>query len=315
MDVAVDTSVLVTSWCLDSQKFEALFAYLRDTGSRLLLFEVVEIEFAAKYRETCQENMAKIESAVRGKEARRLRMQGIGKIPLGDSVINDSVRVWKKNLEERLSRLPVGRIPLEADSGVLREVVRQCANRQRPCSRKGEEFRDTLLWLGLLNYMEVAGASGPVALIAEDKTFAANDKTHALHSELEEDVRGRGLSLHYYHCLNEFLKRNGIMTDDLETGEEVGGYLRVDGYGGSKFALRNAYFSIEGSGDEGSVGAWQCMPCEPGARISLDSRFAGLSLGAGRARVHDTSYEQLYYAGEFESRERAGRTKQLRIPS
>ena len=41
------------------------------------------------------------------------------------------------------------------------------------------------------------------------------------------------------------------------------------------------------------------MPCKPGARISLESRFVGL-LGAGRARVHDVSYQRLYYSGGFD---------------
>ena len=80
----------------------------------------------------------------------------------------------------------------------------RCANRRRPCSDEGEEFRDALLWLGLLNHMETRGTSSPVALIATDNHFTVGNGNHKLHPELKEDLDSRGLDLRYYFHLGQF---------------------------------------------------------------------------------------------------------------
>ena len=68
MDVAVDTSVLASDQWLDGRNLDALFSYLRDTKSRLLLFEVVEVELEARCCAPGFEPVAKLSLAKAARE-------------------------------------------------------------------------------------------------------------------------------------------------------------------------------------------------------------------------------------------------------
>jgi hypothetical protein len=105
------------------------------------------------------------------------------------------------------------------------EAIRRSIERIPPCSKNGEEIRDTMIWLDTLkfckdrskkdcNSIEVAFVSRNWREYA-DKGSDADKKV--LKKELSEDIRRYGINLKYFETISEFL---------IEYAEPIAGVSR-----------------------------------------------------------------------------------------
>jgi hypothetical protein len=84
-----------------------------------------------------------------------------------------------------------------------------------PCSKKGEEFRDTIIWLNMLRYCQKHYAGCLIAFISGNKNeFAEKDNT--LKQKLLEDVRRYGLDLEYFLAVPDFLAKHAIPIEGID---------------------------------------------------------------------------------------------------
>ncbi len=95
--------------------------------------------------------------------------------------------------------------PLDAHD--LDEATTRMIKRIPPCSEKGEEFRDTMIWLNMLRYCKKYYDGCPIAFISGNRNeFAEKDDT--LKKRLLEDVRRYGLDLEYFLSVPGFMEKH-----------------------------------------------------------------------------------------------------------
>jgi PIN domain len=286
MLVALDTNILFTDLWLTSRDMKTLLEFLRIKRGKILLFEVVDIEVEARFIEDCEKNLRKTERYIQN-------------LPTE----SEATLEWRNNFEQKLNSDILERVPL--DDSILRDTVYRLAKRIPPSSSNGEQFRDVVLWLGLLKYAQTITPQTPIILISEDSDFRRQKDGNSLHPILQKEITDLGLDIRYCRNIQEFIKKEGIMTyveSDVFSGgiELTDGFLSVPGYQrGPRFKLIGPYIIIiNDGGDPGNVHAWRCSPCEVGTQISLGSYFVGsLTLGFGPANIQGRDYPHIFYSG------------------
>lgn len=93
----------------------------------------------------------------------------------------------------------------------VEEVVRRGVERIRPANQKGEELRDVILWLLVLEYARKS--RGKVAFISDDGTFRSPKGD--LHETLASDVAKIGAEVSFYGGIAEFIAGNSLHTEAL----------------------------------------------------------------------------------------------------
>jgi hypothetical protein len=86
----------------------------------------------------------------------------------------------------------------------LAEFVRRGVHRIRPASAKGEELRDVILWLSVLEYARKRQSD--VAFISDDRLFA--DPVGGLFEELRNDIDNSKLKIQFFRTVQNFIKAN-----------------------------------------------------------------------------------------------------------
>lgn len=73
---------------------------------------------------------------------------------------------------------------------------------------KGEEFKDTLLWLTVLDVAKDNLDEQLVLISHNTKDFAANNNKELLHPDLRKEVEGLNLEVQYYNSLSQFIQKH-----------------------------------------------------------------------------------------------------------
>ena len=204
MDVAVDTNVLAKDLWLRSQSVRALLDYLERTRSRLLVHDVVYKELSALYERQCAEAVRVVETATR--HAARFGVEGLPQPDQLDSLRRQAVARWRGRVADVLS--PAVRADVPLDSAVLPEVITRTIGRIAPCTQSDKEFRDAVIWLGLLRHAAEAMGGAPLAFISENTKQFAADGGVGLHPTLAHDVAAHGVELTYFASLDDFLREH-----------------------------------------------------------------------------------------------------------
>jgi hypothetical protein len=108
------------------------------------------------------------------------------------------------------------------DSVSVREIVRRGVERIRPASDGGEQLRDVVIWLMILEYAKKSKI--PTHFICnDDKAFRDKDKN--VHPDIQEDIGD--LNLKIYKGIDEFYDTNKLESTDL-TGNEMLALVRQE---------------------------------------------------------------------------------------
>ena len=168
------------------------------TNSIVVLSKIAFEEALAAYE---QEVLGKLSafSALRNELSALTQIE----IPELQVDISSKVQQYATRFQDRLGIN--GERLVDYKSEYLQEVVRRAIHRIKPCSEKGEELGDTILWLTVLD----------VALSAPDRTavFISNNKrefgatSQQLHATLIDDAKQKGVTIEYYTSLDEFIQK------------------------------------------------------------------------------------------------------------
>lgn len=197
MDIILDTNVFREDFWLQSHKSALLLDYLRKTGGRIIMPQIVWEEVGALFKRELLENLHKFASARRDVEK-----------VLNDSIpetinINPDAEVkrYREFLMARLNFTEESVVPYLAE--YLQAVVMRAINRVKPCSEKGEEIRDAILWLTVMDIARGDGDYRAVFISRNTKQFA--DENKELHRTLREEAEREGLEIKYYFELGKFI--------------------------------------------------------------------------------------------------------------
>jgi hypothetical protein len=199
MRIILDTNVIQEDFLMRSGRFEILFDYSAKTQSTFVLPRIVHDELAENYRRELQNRLNK---AIRAKE----QLNGILLQPDLRRIELDPAAEARDYLTYVLRRLRVreGEIH-EYGTDYLRDVLERAIQRRRPCTDRGEEIRDAVLWQSVL---EIAQATQErVAFISKNTDQFTADRI-ALHPDLAAEAATHGIEIEYFASLEEFAKRH-----------------------------------------------------------------------------------------------------------
>jgi hypothetical protein len=208
MQIILDTNIYLADVKQRGIGFQNLFAYVRRTGSELVLPRIVREEIVARYSD-------RLENAIR---AVRKAWKPYSDLLLeNDSRDFDAPDVkYEIRALRKLLKSPAKGIELKyvADlSGVdINEVVKRGIHRMRPASDKGEELRDVILWLFVLAYAKQSGA--PVAFISGDQAFWNENETA---EQIKEDIRKAAVDVRLYRKTADFVTANAPSSEEIST--------------------------------------------------------------------------------------------------
>jgi hypothetical protein len=219
VNIFLDTNVWLEDKHLTSTGFSSLLAYLKRTGSSIILPNLILEEVLGVYDRTLLE---KCEKAFRvGKDVLNyLIRQESPKLRFNLNVDRGrETEAFRKQLLEPATGIKTVQCD---ESGVdIREVYRRGIQRRRPANKNGEELRDVILWLTVLQYALDNKTS--VALVTKDLGFWDGDN---LHAELRGDIASHDVEVFVYKDIESFNKANALRSSPL-SAEDIQNLLDV----------------------------------------------------------------------------------------
>jgi hypothetical protein len=206
--ILLDTNVVLEDPLMRSKRFDVLREYARATESVIVLPQLVFDELSAAYSRRIRE---RAHALVREHH----KLSGMLVAPPSAPAAIDieaATAAFENNMMERL-RVRKAEI-VDYDSAHYREVLRRAMTRTPPCTDSGEEIRDAVLWLTVLDLG--ARTNDSVVFISKNtKQFAAGDGS--LLPALRDEATARGVRLTYHPSLEAFTREHaepiGLITE------------------------------------------------------------------------------------------------------
>lgn len=206
MDIIIDTNIYLADPKMAGNQFQELFAYIRRTSSRLVIPHLVQLELVERYRDQLREV-----AQVTAREWAKMRSKAVsdpGDFPAFD--VDWQVEELRSLLEKPSRDVHV---VFDDDIGGIdvRELIRRGVFRIRPASAKGEELRDVMLWMTVLNHAKKVGRE--TSFISNDRTFV--NETGTLHDQMVLDITGADAGVSFYKDIGRFIAANSLETEDV----------------------------------------------------------------------------------------------------
>lgn len=226
MHVFLDSNIFFNHWYLESSQLRLLFHYLNNEGYTLLVSSLVVEEVENKHRSLARGAYAAME-----KEANTISAlfpkNKVSLPPLSDMPVYELERQLKDRVDF------ISRVGYENISQSM--VVQRAMSSRRPFQANEKGYRDTLIWLSLLQYLKEEDIDGDVAFITTNiNDFMGADKS-SFHPDLLDDIPSAGLQcrMHCFSSLSSFLSKNvdsqAHLIDQARAASLVEDYLEDEG--------------------------------------------------------------------------------------
>jgi len=178
MYIFLDTNIFYNNWYLKSADFKYLFNYLSNTGSTLLLSDVVCMEVENLRTKELTAISSTITSEL--KKAKKL-----------NSIVVDfdlSKLDQPYNFKELVNDRAISVIFLPCDNVSQTEVLTRALKKIKPFQEEDKGYRDTLIWLSLIKYLKHSNARTSVVFITNNKNDFFSPAKTELHDDLKNDI-------------------------------------------------------------------------------------------------------------------------------
>lgn len=199
MNVVLDTNIFIGNLNMESNNFNILFDYLRKTNSTIFLPRIVYQEVKAVYERKLAEKFNKFQSSKKALEKLLL----IENIEMINFNLENKVEEYIDYLLDKINVDKSDIVPYKPI--YLEEIVKRATERKRPFTNKGEEFRDGLLWLTILDIAKRLEEQELIFISRNTKEFA--DKQQ-LHPDLIKETITNKVKINYYNSLKHFIKNH-----------------------------------------------------------------------------------------------------------
>ena len=210
MDVALDSNIILNDPRMEGNAFQSLLDYLRRANSRLVLSKVVIDEVIARYPALLKKEIKNLSRAVG--TLSHIVVEKTIEFPLID--IDQETRRLGQKLLKPSKNINASQVVANFSDIKIEEVVRRGINRVPPANDAGEELRDVIHWLMILEHLRTSKSE--LAFITSDKHF---QHEAGLHPHLEQEIRDGNLSLKFYSSLDDFVKDNSPTPQSLSESE------------------------------------------------------------------------------------------------
>jgi hypothetical protein len=197
MDVILDSNVYLSDVRMESIRFKNLFDYLRRTKSSLVFPMLVVEETVSKYRSQLEAQTKKAR-----KEVEQLNRLLIGK---DDRIRIDIQSRYAVRQMRQKFRAPAKGVSVRFHAKTaeidVSEVFMRGVKRRRPASDDGEELRDVIIWMIVLQFAKTENK--PVAFISADNGFWADAEVH---EHIRSDIEGSKVDVSIFRTIDDFVK-------------------------------------------------------------------------------------------------------------
>lgn len=202
MDTIIDTNIIRRDLKLNDKGFEILIDYLAKTNSKLIFPLIVVEEVKGLYKRVLKERFEEYTKSVDKLKSTLLFIEMPEPPPL--DIEGDSNR-YIDFLHGKFGTSKDNIIPYKNE--YLSELVSRAIQRKKPLDDKGQQFRDGILWLTLLDYAENTDEK-IIAFISDNPTDFSDKGESKLSKELIEETKSRGVEIKYFRTLNDFAKEH-----------------------------------------------------------------------------------------------------------
>lgn len=201
----LDTNIIESDFLLRSGKFAILLDYLRKTRSKVILPRIVYDELTANYEREIGKRLNQFLRA-KGSLASILLKPTL---PDANISAKDEVALYlehiKRTLEVKDEEI------FDYKESYLHDVINRAIHRKRPCTDRGEEIRDAILWHSVLDIAQEDVDKKAIFISNNTKQFTSGNEE--LHSELLEEASKRCVTIKYFTSLDSFAKHHASQID------------------------------------------------------------------------------------------------------
>lgn len=159
MDIFLDTNTLYNNWFLTNANFKFLLNFISNDGHTLLICDVVKNEIEHKHSEELQKNIKKLKESL--DELYKLTN-------IREKVDTEKFDI-KYSILDIFNSGGIDYKEISCDSIPQSTVMYRAINRIRPFQDNEKGYRDTLIWLTLLNYANSEESDNDIIFICENK--------------------------------------------------------------------------------------------------------------------------------------------------
>lgn len=185
MNVFLDSNVICADFMLESNAFQLLLNEAAEGRARIVLPEIVLDEVGRKYRDVARDALVAYRASIRELGRLNLASSRSGQVLSEGQAYSRYVARLKRRLQS------VGTVFLAYPQVGHKAVTQRILSRARPSSAKDDAYRDTLIWLTLLDL--VKSTSEDVAFITADMRAFGDESKRSLHPDLLRDLRDQGV--------------------------------------------------------------------------------------------------------------------------
>jgi hypothetical protein len=199
MHIVLDSNIYAADYRMTGVAFRTLFDYLRRTESRLVLPRIIREEVVSNYGR-------RLKSAAKEFAEVWNRYRHVDLEDDREVFHPPDIGYAMKALRRKLMTPVEGVVPVyipETKNVSVDEIFMRGVHRTRPANQDGEELRDVIIWLWVLEYSNLAAEQ--IAFISRDAGFWTKG---GIHSDIAQDLGGKEGRVCIYPSIDDFAKQH-----------------------------------------------------------------------------------------------------------
>lgn len=217
MNIFLDSNIFYNNWFLDNPNIVYLIHYIKNTESKLLISDVVIKEVENKYREELSKQVSIIKNST----------NSLRKLIKKDISFEKESLTYDYKIIDIIKSLSLTYEIVSSDSIPQTVVVDRAINKTKPFQDNEKGYRDTLIWLSLLDYAAKDKTNTEIAFICENKSdfYDTRNMSRVLfHPDLIADLNrvNKLDGIKPYSSLSSFTK------DQINTTEHAIEHERIE---------------------------------------------------------------------------------------
>lgn len=199
--IFLDTNIFFNDYYLRYANFKYLFNYIENTGSVLLVSEVVIEEIENIYNREVDDIARSLKKELKRSKSFTLLPLKINLNELTDRKYNFKNVLTSKTYDIKF--IPYNNVE-------HKEVVQRALKRIKPFQEGEKGYRDTLIWLSFLSFLSENKIRSEVAFITNNSKDFLNKQKTDIHDDLKNDIQILDLKCKItpYNSLHEFININ-----------------------------------------------------------------------------------------------------------
>jgi len=207
MNIIIDTNIIRRDLKFKNRNYELMHDYLSKTNSRFVMPKIVLEEIAGVYKRFLIERRNDLEKSSQRLNSVLIKNHvDINMNIIIDEEVKEYIEYLKSNLKIKDDEI------IKYKPEYLNYVVKRSIDRIKPFCKNGQEFRDAILWLSILDYVKLTEEKAIVFISDNPKDFSASGKNE-LHPELFKEAESSDVKIYYFKTLDDFIKEHAIKID------------------------------------------------------------------------------------------------------